>query len=168
MGIRKVYPTWNRTNVYEVSGRQSIRRENTCVIKITPRHNPFTDEYSFSSASGSGNGRIIQWEDLEGFVEGKILRIFCKKIDSIFILTDWQTHTNNNLNTKYLLLRTGETMCSFVTPGLLKALLRMYTTDAERITEKSQSIEQLKCEQKHSKSRNREKEGYIAWRSRVF
>ena len=165
MGYKKIHPTWDHTNVYEVSGRQSIKREGVCLVKITPRHTPGSCDVK--CVKGSGSGRIT-WEDLQEIIDKPIHHIFTNNIQNIFILTDWEKHQSDDLNTTYSLLRTGDTICSHITPGLLKTLLRIYTTNAKRITEKSQGTEQFKCQQKHTQGRKGEREGYIAWRSRVF
>jgi len=167
--VRKipVYPKWDHTNVWEISGRRSVKREDIIIVAITQRH-CVNDEQDCVRECGSGSNDIITWSDLEDMVHGKIKRVFSIDLRNVYIYTEYSDHIKDGLNTQYNIIRTGETICSHITPGLLKALSRISTTDAKGFTEKSQNSEQFKCKSKYSQSRKGEERGYIAWRSRVF
>ena len=164
---RPVYPKWNYTNVWEISGRRSIKREDTIIVAITPRHR-VTYECDMIYGSGSGSDHIITWSDFEKMIHSKIKGVFSVDLKNVYIYTDYSEHIKDGLNTKYHIIRTEETICSHITPGLLKALSRINNTDAKGFVEKSQNSQQFKCKPKHTQSRKGEERGYIAWRSRVF
>ena len=164
IGMKRIpiYPKWDRTNVWEVSGRQSIKREDTFVVAITPRHSKC---YEYESQGGS----IITWENFQKMVNGKIRGIFSTNLDDVYIYTNDSDHIKDDLNTKYSIIRTGETICSHITPGLLKALSRISITDAKGFIKKSENSKQFECKPEYSQGGKREEgRGYIAWRSKVF
>ena len=163
---KPIYPKWDHTNVWEVSGRRSIKREDTFIVAITLRH---SSDVGGESLSGSGSGSIITWNDFKNMVDGKIKGIFSTDLHNIYIHTGYSEHVKDGLNTQYSIIRTGNTICSHITPGLLKALSRISNTDAKRFTKKSQNPEQFERKSEYSQGGKREEgRGYIAWRSRVF
>lgn len=168
--VKKISPVWDNIRVWEVSGKGSVHNNELGVIVVTMIY----DSYEQTDFAACGR---ITWEDLKDLVKGNIMGVFSTDITELFILTKWESHTINDGCTIYGRLSTNGIIFEKnddtpeITPGLLKALTRKHI-DERRVVEKPEDLEQLKCEQKHSKGRKREtkdkKRGYIAWRSRVF
>ena len=120
------------------------------------------------------NGRIT-WENLEDLTKSTIYRTYISNDSTrLYLVSSWGNHF---LNTNFGIVdKDGEIQSErdlHITKGLLKTLQRI-CIDEPRISEKSESAKQLKCEQKHASGGERERErklekrDYIAWRFRVI
>lgn len=168
--VKKISPEWDNIRIWEISGKGSVHNNGLGVIVATMIY----DSYEQTDFAACGR---ITWEDLKDLVKGNIIHVFSTDITELFILTVWESHSVSDDCTIYGRLSTNGIIFEKsddipeITPGLLKVLTRKYI-DERRIFEKPKDLEQLQCEQKHSKGRKGEtkdkKRGYIAWRSRVF